>query len=200
LLRGKLQELRRKTILLAQVQPGDSVLDVGCGTGTLALEAQQQVGPSGRVFGIDPGPKQVARARAKAARRRLHVTFQAGVIEQLEFADNTFDAVLSSIMFHHLPKDLKRQGLHEVARVLKPGGRLVIADFDRPYRSQRLAAPADAGELPLHPLAALVSGAGLSEIEVEEMPLPRLPGLPSPYLFSQGVSFISARKSSTEPS
>jgi ubiquinone/menaquinone biosynthesis C-methylase UbiE len=194
LLRGKLTELRRKTIRLADLQPGDRVLDVGCGTGTLAIEAQKHLGPSGRVFGIDPGAEQVARARAKATRLSPSVSFQVGVIERLDFPDNSFDAVLSTIMFHHLPKDLKRQGLDEMARVLKPGGRLVIADFDRPYASQRLAAPDAAGQFTPHPLASLVGSAGLADVQVQEMPLPRLPGLPSPYLFSQGVSFIKARK------
>src|SRR3954452_2420635 len=66
LFEGKLGKLRQRTVTLAQLQPGETVLDVGCGTGTLAIEAQKRVG--GRVFGIDPGEEQIARARTKAAR------------------------------------------------------------------------------------------------------------------------------------
>jgi ubiquinone/menaquinone biosynthesis C-methylase UbiE len=192
LLRGKLRQLRRRTIDLARIQPGDTVLDVGSGTGTLALEIQQRVGATGQVFGIDPGPQQIARARAKAARRRLPATFQVGVIEQLDFPDLRFDAVLSTIMFHHLPGDLKRQGMAEIARVLKPGGRLVIADFQRPYASRQQPAPIGASENGMQPLTALVTAAGFSHVEVEQMHLPRLPGFPS--LFSHGVGFVTAHK------
>jgi ubiquinone/menaquinone biosynthesis C-methylase UbiE len=81
------------------------------------------------VVGIDPSSEQIARARAKAARGKVPVEFQVGVIEQLAFPDQTFDVVVSTLMMHHLPASLKRQGLVEIARVLKPGGRLVIADF-----------------------------------------------------------------------
>ena len=134
LFRGKLRELRQRTADLARIQPGEQVLDVGCGTGTLAMEVEQRVGATGRVFGIDPGTQQIARARSKAAQRNLSIEFQIGVIEHLDFPDQTFDVVLSTIMMHHLSDSLKRQGLAEIARVLKPGGRLVIADFKRPPR------------------------------------------------------------------
>jgi ubiquinone/menaquinone biosynthesis C-methylase UbiE len=127
--RGQWRELRQRTVTLARMQPGDAVLDVGCGTGTLAMEVARRVGTTGRVVGVDPGAQQIARARSKAARRNLPIEFQIGVIEQLPFPDQTFDVVLSTLMMHHLPAPLKRQGLAEIARVLKPGGRLVIADF-----------------------------------------------------------------------
>src|SRR6266852_3227060 len=70
---GNWHELRQRTINLARLQPGDAVLDVGCGTGTLALEVARRVGRAGRVAGVDPGPQQIARARAKAARRHLPI-------------------------------------------------------------------------------------------------------------------------------
>ena len=108
--------------------------------------------------GIDPGPEQIARARAKAARRHVPAEFQIGVIEQLPFPDQTFDVVLSTLMMHHLPASLKRQGLAEIARVLKPGGRLVIADFTRKQDRQGQAARFHAGGSSLQDLAALVSG------------------------------------------
>src|SRR5258708_40292042 len=106
--RGKFRELRQKTATLAQLQPGEQVLDVGCGTGTLAIEVARRVGRAGRVAGVDPGTQQIARARAKAARRNVPVEFQVGVIEQLPSPDQTFDVVFSTLMMHHLPAPLKR--------------------------------------------------------------------------------------------
>jgi ubiquinone/menaquinone biosynthesis C-methylase UbiE len=78
LFRGQWRELRQKTANLARIQPGEQVLDVGCGTGTLAMEVQSRVGRAGRVTGVDPGPQQIARARAKAARRHVPIDFQIG--------------------------------------------------------------------------------------------------------------------------
>ena len=165
------------------------MLDVGCGTGTLAIEVQRRVGSAGRVVGIDPSAEQIARARAKAARRNLPIEFQIGVIEQLAFPDQTFDVVLSTLMMHHLPASLKRQGLVEIARVLKPGGRLVIADFTRKQERAGQAARFHAGGSSLHELAALVADAGFTQVETEEMRPPRFSAFP-------GAGFVRASKSS----
>ncbi|HEU5369842.1 MAG TPA: methyltransferase domain-containing protein, partial [Ktedonobacterales bacterium] len=81
LFRGRGRELRQRAITLARLHPGEQVLDVGCGTGTLALDVARRVGSAGRVCGIDPGAEQIARACAKAARRGAPVEFQVGVIE-----------------------------------------------------------------------------------------------------------------------
>ncbi|TMC92764.1 MAG: methyltransferase domain-containing protein, partial [Chloroflexi bacterium] len=161
--RGQLRELRRKTANLARMQPGEQVLDVGCGTGTLAMEVQSRVGRAGRVAGVDPGTQQIARARRSAARRHVPIDFQIGMIEQLPFPDQSFDVVFSTLMMHHLPASLKRQGLAEIARVLKPGGRLVIADFKRKQERQGRAARFHAGGSSIQDLAAMVSDAGFSE-------------------------------------
>ncbi len=186
--RGKLRELRLRTINLASIQPGEKVLDVGCGTGTLAIEVQQRVGATGRVAGIDPGAQQIARARSKAARRNLAIDFQIGVIEQLAFPDQTFDVVLSTLMMHHLPASLKRQGLAEIARVLKPGGRLVIADFKHKKERQGQAVHFHAGGSSIQDLVALVKEAGFSQVETQEMRPPRFSAFP-------GVGFVRAHKS-----
>ena len=181
LFRGKLRELRQRTADLARIQPGEKVLDVGCGTGTLAMDIAPRVGAGGRVVGIDPGEQQIARARSKAARRSLSIDFKVGVIEHLDFPDQTFDVVLSTIMMHHLSDTLKRQGLAEIARVLrspdpatgKPGGRLVIADFKRPEERPAQPVRFGAGGSRIQDLVALVKDAGFLRVEIEEMRLPR---------------------------
>lgn len=175
LFRGKLRELRQRTADLAGIEPGEKVLDVGCGTGTLATEVARRVDATGRVFGIDPGEHQIARARFKAARRGLSIEFQIGMIEHLDFPDQTFDVVLSTIMMHHLSDTLKRQGLAEIARVLKPGGRLVIADFRRPEERPAQPVRLGAGGSRIQDLVALVKEAGFLRVETEEMRLPRFP-------------------------
>lgn len=126
--------LRKMTVDNASIQSGDNVLDVGCGTGEVALLAKTRAG-DGKVYGIDPAPEMIAEARSKAARKKLEVDFRVGVIESLPFPDSSMDVVTSSLMMHHLTEDLKARGLAEIYRVLKPGGRLLIADFMRPTGS-----------------------------------------------------------------
>ena len=127
---GREQAFREMTADLARLQPGEKVLDVGCGTGTLALVAQERVGITGSVSGIDPSVPMIAHARRKAERADLFLNFQPGVIEQLAFPDQSFDVALCIIVLHHMPDDLKSRGLAEMARVLKPGGRLLVVDSD----------------------------------------------------------------------
>jgi ubiquinone/menaquinone biosynthesis C-methylase UbiE len=199
LFRGMVRALRQRTADLACLQPGETVLDVGCGTGTLALTVQRRVGATGRVVGIDPGPQQIARAHAKAARHHVPIEFQIGVIEQIAFPDQTCDVVLSTLMMHHLPAGLKRQGLAEIARVLKPGGRLVIADFTRPEGHRDRPRRVGAGGSNLGDLVTLVQDAGFAQVETEEM---QFPGLRFPALHRVGLlrahpggaGFVRARK------
>lgn len=178
LFRGQVRQLRHTAATLARIQPGDTVLDVGCGTGTQAIEIQRCVGRAGRVAGVDPGIEQIARARAKAARRNVPIEFQLGVIEQLPFADETFDVVLSTLMMHHLPAGLKRQGLAEIARVLKPGGRLVIADFMPQQERHGQARRFHAGGSGIQGLAALVKDAGFAQVDTEQRPPNRFSAFP----------------------
>jgi ubiquinone/menaquinone biosynthesis C-methylase UbiE len=184
---GMLRKLRQRTINLAQLQPGEQVLDVGCGTGTLAIEAARRVGCTGRVAGVDPGTQQIARARAKAARHNVPIEFRVGIIEQLPFPDRSFDVVFSTLMVHHLPTPLKRQGLAEIARVLKPGGRLVIADFKHKQERAGLAANFHAGGSRLQDLEALLKEASFNQLATEELQSPRFSTFP-------GASIVRAYK------
>jgi ubiquinone/menaquinone biosynthesis C-methylase UbiE len=188
LFRGQWRELRKKTVNLASIQPGEKVLDVGCGTGTLAIEAARSEGRAGHVAGIDPSTQQIAWASSKAARRNIPVEFQIGVIEDLPFPDQTFDVVLSTLMMHHLPTPLKRKGLAEIARVLKPGGRLIIADFKPKKERQGQAARFHAGGSNMQDLAAMVADAGFEHLESEEIRPQRFSAFP-------GAGFVRVQKS-----
>jgi demethylmenaquinone methyltransferase/2-methoxy-6-polyprenyl-1,4-benzoquinol methylase/phosphoethanolamine N-methyltransferase len=129
---GHEARLREITLDLVGLQAGEKVLDVGCGTGSLAIAARRRVGPSGTVAGIDPAPEMVARARMKAARVGADVRFETAVIESLPFGSSEFDVVLSSLMIHHLPKRIRPAAFAEVHRVLKPNGRFLAVDFKPP--------------------------------------------------------------------
>jgi ubiquinone/menaquinone biosynthesis C-methylase UbiE len=131
---GQARRLRRITVDQALIKPSDAVLDVGCGTGEVTLLAKVRA-KNGNVYGIDPAPEMIAVARKKAARKRLDIDFRVGVIESLPFPDASIDVVTSSLMMHHLPENLQVRGLAEIYRILKPGGRLLIADFMRPTGS-----------------------------------------------------------------
>jgi len=126
---GREPGIRRMTIELASIKEGERVLDVGCGTGTLAVAARRETGPTGEVHGIDPSAEMIEVARQKAAKAGVDARFQIAAIEELPFPDGHFDLVLSSLMLHHLPADVKRAGFAEVIRVLKPGGRFLAVDL-----------------------------------------------------------------------
>ena len=122
----------KMVIELAQIKPGDRVLDVGCGSGNLTLTAKTYAGPNGAVAGIDAAPEMISVARQKAAQKGLQVDFQVGLIEKIPFPDASFDVVISRLVLHHLPFELKRQGFAEIRRILKPGGFFLAADFEPP--------------------------------------------------------------------
>lgn len=126
---GKESSFRRQLLDLAGVTRGESVLDVGCGTGTLAVAAKERVGPAGGVFGVDASPEMLRRAAAKARRAAVNVSFENAAAEALPFPTATFDIVLSVAMLHHLPEETRKRCVVEIRRVLKPTGRLLAVDF-----------------------------------------------------------------------
>ncbi len=164
---GRERAFREKQIDLADLMPGESVLDVGCGTGTLAIAAKRRVGPAGKVYGIDASPEMIARAVKKARRAGLEMDFKAAAIESLPFPDATFDAVLSTVMLHHLPDEARRQGIHEIRRVLKPGGRLLAVDFggSEDKRHSRTARHRNHAHFDIRRVMPELSEAGLSNLE-----------------------------------
>jgi len=127
---GKEHMFREQLLQLARITKGESVLDVGCGTGTLAIAAKQRVGPEGAVYGVDASPEMLARAEKKARRAGVEVFFMNGLAEALPFPDARFDVVLSAVMLHHLPKKARLQCAKEIRRVLKPNARLLAVDFE----------------------------------------------------------------------
>ncbi len=89
---------------LAASRPGEQVLDVGCGTGSLALAFKRSVGPTGSVHGIDPSPEMIEVARRNASKAGAQVNFQHGLGEAIPFPSGTFDLVVSQLAMHHLPE------------------------------------------------------------------------------------------------
>ncbi len=126
---GRERRFRESILRHARLQRGESLLDVGCGTGTLAIVAKEHVGPAGTVAGIDPSPEMIARAARKARKAGVDVAFKLGVAEALPFPDAEFDVVSSTVMLHHLPAEERQRCAREMRRVLRPNGRALVVDF-----------------------------------------------------------------------
>lgn len=121
----------RALIDQAALQPGHRVLDIGCGTGSLAIMLKQQH-PGVDVVALDPDEHALARARQKAERARVAIEFVRGFADAIPRPDGSFDRVLSSLMLHHLTGEEKAAALEDVHRVLKPGGSFHLLDFAAP--------------------------------------------------------------------
>jgi ubiquinone/menaquinone biosynthesis C-methylase UbiE len=158
---GRERELREAIIRLAELRQGNDVLDIGCGTGTLAIAASGHVGNTGAVTGIDPSPPMIARANRKAVKAGAPVTFHVAVAESLPFPDRRFDVVFSTLMLHHLPRKTRQQCAGEIKRVLKAGGRVVAVDFGRAKRRGLLAHFHRHGHVEVEDIVRLFVDAGL---------------------------------------
>jgi ubiquinone/menaquinone biosynthesis C-methylase UbiE len=112
----------------ADLRDGQRVLEIGCGTANLALLVKRRH-PGVEVVGLDPDPQALARAQRKARRRHLALQLDQGHAERLPYPDAAFERVLSAFMFHHLEPADREATLHEVARVLRPGGSIRLLDF-----------------------------------------------------------------------
>lgn len=118
----------RKLAEEAELESADRVLEIGCGTGNLALMVKR-MRPQLEVVGLDPDPKALARAGRKARHAGVAIQLDRGFADELPYPDGSFDRVLSSLMFHHLAADLRAPSLRQVLRVLRPGGSLHLMDF-----------------------------------------------------------------------
>jgi ubiquinone/menaquinone biosynthesis C-methylase UbiE len=176
--------------LVAQLGPRvhDTILDVGCGTGTLAVLVALAA-PGCRVTGLDPDAAILARARAKAARRGAAVSFVEGFADDADRAGGPFDKVTSSLVFHQVPMEGKREGFAAIWRALKPGGSLHVADYGlqrtalmrRLFRQvQRLDGFENTEPNALGVLPDLIKEAGFVEVE-ERRVIPTLTGSISIY-------------------
>jgi SAM-dependent methyltransferase len=147
---------RQRVIELAELHGDEDLLDAGCGTGLTALRIAEQHHAC-QAYGIDLSSKMIEVAQSDATERNLDVDLRVGSITDLPYPDESFDVVLTNIMFHHLDMTQKRQAVAEIVRVLRPGGRYVSAEFGPRARNpleQRLAK----GEYTLYPSHLVEAG------------------------------------------
>ena len=156
-------------IKLAAPMAGESVLDVGCGTGSLSLAVKAVLGDRGDVYGIDASSEMIALAQLKARKSGIKLDFRVGLAEKLPFDDGSFDLVMSQLAIHHLPGDLKIRAFEEMRRVLKLNGRCLIIDFEPPkqWRSlSRLFHGQAMTQTDVRQYAKIMEDAGFSKIEI----------------------------------
>src|SRR5512146_1331305 len=159
-------------VTLASLQPGQTVLDLGSGGGIDCFLAARQVGPAGRVIGVDMTPDMLEKARAN--REKLgaeNVEFRLGEIEHLPVADSTMDVIISNCVINLSPD--KRQVFREAFRVLKPGGRLAVSDIvwkqpvpESVKNDLEAWAGCIAGATPIDELRAELTAAGFGRIDI----------------------------------
>lgn len=121
---------KRRLVKQANIEPGHSVLDLGCGTATLTILIKK-MRPQAQVTGLDGDPKILEIARGKVSGANVDIDLDTGMAFALPYPDASFDRVLSSLVFHHLTRDDKGKALQEIMRVLRPGGELHIADWGK---------------------------------------------------------------------
>jgi ubiquinone/menaquinone biosynthesis C-methylase UbiE len=164
---GRERRFRERLLQPAQLKSGESVLDVGCGSGSLAIAARHHVGAAGSVHGVDASEAMIARARRKAKKAGADVTFETALAQSLLFPDARFDVVLNTVMLHHLPRKIRQESVREMRRVLKPGGRLLLVEFGGVASHGRgpIAHLHRHGSIKPRELAELVTEAGFAVVE-----------------------------------
>ena len=125
------QGFKRRLLEHARIKDGESVLDLACGTGTLAIEVKKDH-PKAKVSGLDGDGAILQRAKRKAKDAGVKIAFEQGLANELPYDARSFDVVLSTLFFHHLTDEAKADAAEEIRRVLRLGGRALIADWGRP--------------------------------------------------------------------
>ena len=159
-------------LALAALKPGETVLDLGCGAGFDCFLAAEKVGPAGKVIGVDMTPEMFAKARRNAATiAAANVEFRLGEIEHLPAADNSVDVIISNCVINLAPD--KQQVFEDACRVLKPGGRLMIADIvataelpDEIRQDMALVAACVGGAATIAKTRSMLAAAGFSRIKI----------------------------------
>lgn len=168
------RERQWKPALVAQIElePGMRVLDLGCGTGTLAV-AIARAEPKATVVGLDGDATILARARRKAAEANVAVKFVHGLAQDAPLPRASFDAVVSSLLFHHLRPEAKELALAKAHGLLRPGGTIHLADWGRPQDPlmrllslsvRLLDGPASTRDSLAGALPSIVARAGFSDV------------------------------------
>ncbi|WP_157388342.1 methyltransferase domain-containing protein [Nocardia terrae] len=124
-LMGRAGSLTRHFATTSGIRPGDHALDVGCGPGRLANELARQAGPQGRAIGVDPSRQMIAYATEHAV---ANCAFEVGAAQSLPYPNASFDVVTSTFAMHHIAEPERKTALAAIFRVLRPGGRLLLAD------------------------------------------------------------------------
>lgn len=163
---GREERFREFMLRLARLQRGEAVLDVACGTGTLAIAARRLVGPSGSVAGIDASAEMIERARAKAIRAGLDLDLVNATAQEIPFPNEHFDIVIGTLMLHHLWQLVRSTFFEEARRVLKPGGRLLLIDFGRPLRESRLPRLHRHGHIDMKAVGTLLAETGFKVSDI----------------------------------
>lgn len=132
---GGEKRLRRKILRLADIKNGDKVLDIGCGTGTSALIIARDTGDRGEVVGTDLSSKMLDIAKRKLMKSGFrNVTFLQANAEAIPYPDSYFDKIAAFAVLHEMDHEGRINTLREVYRLLKPGGKALIADYDMPEK------------------------------------------------------------------
>ncbi|MED3794392.1 class I SAM-dependent methyltransferase [Niallia alba] len=134
LIQWGIQEKKFKTHLVKQatLQPNETIMDLACGTGTLALLIQQSQ-PGVQVIGVDADPKILSIAKGKIKETQVNnITFEEGFSDKLPFSNNLFHHIFTSLFIHHLTQEMKKKTFEEVYRTLRSGGQFHIIDFEKP--------------------------------------------------------------------
>lgn len=152
---GRRGRVYRQIVSLAGVRPGDLVLDVGSSSGYLARKLADAAGPAGHVTGVDPSEAAITHARRRGGGG---LTFTVGVAQDLDLPDSSFDVVTCTLALHHVPARKREAAVREMYRVTRPGGRLLVADFDPTRRP-----------LPLHPGGGRMRHAAATVGPLEEL-------------------------------